>query len=311
MRAEQYAARISFTKGSPMSQPPTFAPTGAFNKIERIECHMATPMDEVAENIRLALKRDFPEIEDLPEWKRSKHDEPFAIAGGGPSIRYTVESLKHFPVVLAAGSSHDWLRERGVRPRYCLILDPDPAAANYLERPDPLCNYLVASCCHPRVFERLEGYPVTRWHAAGHDVEWYEKAWLDAGWQAKPEKPIIGGGPTCGLRSISIAMLFGYRNLHFFGLDSNIDLNTEDHHAYDFVDPENENLGDIVDFTFDPINGRKYKIAKYMLAQIWAFQDLLMNYGHMFDVTVHGDSLLQEYWRLKRNLVKKLAEQEK
>lgn len=271
-----------------------------FRPIGGIECHMAMPIEEVGTNIIENLKLDLPEIEQLPEWKKDKGGEPFAIAGGGPSIRYTVETLRTFRTVCAAGSAHDWLRAHGVRPRYCLVIDPDPISANYLKNPDPLCTYLIASCCHASVFKALEGYPVIRFHSAGHSAEWYAEEWLKAGYAPSDKKPIIGGGPTCGLRAVSIAALLGYRDLHFFGLDSNLDLNDEAHHAYDFVDPEKEELGEVVEFSLQPPpGGRTFRVAKYMLAQLWHFQDLINNYGCHFKITVHGDSALQEYWRTK------------
>ena len=281
-----------------------------WGQIGLVECHMATPMEEVGENIRMSLKRKLPEIEELPEWKKQKGAAPFAIAGGGPSIEYTVESLRNFRTVLAAGSAHDWLRAHGVKLKYCLVLDPDIIAANYLQNPDPECTYLVASCCHPKVFDLLADYPVVRWHSAGHDPEWYAEELTAAGYPRSPDKPVIGGGPTCGLRAITIAWMLGYYNLHFFGLDSNLDPNTEAHHAYDFVDPENEQLGDVIEFSLaPPPHGRVWRIAKYMLAQLDSFKDLATAHGRYFKITVHGDSVLQEFWRRKQDLMR-IKEQE-
>lgn len=281
--------------------------------IQGMDVYMATDLATVEANIVSSLKRKLPEIEQLPEFGKSKLNEPFAIAGGGPSIQYTVEELRHFRTILAAGSSHDWLIEHGIRPTYTLILDPDPAAANYLKKPDLTCNYLVASCCDAKVFDRLAGYPVTRWHSAGSDPEWYMKAWKDAGID-DDKKPIIGGGCTCGLRAISIAMVLGYRNLHFFGLDSNLDLNSGAHHAYEFVDPENEHLGDVVPMRLvprdgDPSNGRLFHVAKYMMAQLWGFGDLISKFGQHFDVTVHGDSIIHEFMRMRREAIAQKAKE--
>ncbi len=267
-----------------------------------VESHMATSVEVVEANIVSALKRDLPEVEYLPEFGKSKGQLPFAIAGGGPSIKYTVDELRNFRTILAAGSSHDWLVEHKVYPNYCLILDPDPIAANYLQNPIPTCNYLVASCCDKKVFDVLEGYPVTRWHCGGPSVEFFVEAWKDAGIVDKDgKKPIIGGGCTCGLRSISMGILLGYKNMHLFGLDSNLDFNDNSHHAYDFVDPINEHLGDVIEMRLgDPYSGRRFRVAKYMLAQLYGFKDLISKYGHHFNVTVHGDSITYEFMRLRR-----------
>lgn len=268
-----------------------------------IETYMATPQEEVLAQIELSFKRELPEIEHLPEWGKNKGDTPLAIAGGGPSIKYTVDELRSFKQIIACGSSHDWLVDQGIKPTYTLILDPDPISANYLKKPQPTCNYLVASCCHPAVFDVLKDFPVTRWHSAGPDPQWYIDKWAEYKIRGEDEKkPIIGGGCTCGLRSISLAMLLGYRNLHFFGLDSNLDINTYAHHAYGLVDPEKElpGMGDVIEMRLGGPNGRYFKVAKYMMAQLWGFKELIGNYGHMFDVTVHGDSIIYEFMRLKR-----------
>jgi Protein of unknown function DUF115 len=281
-------------------------------KIGDIETYMATPLEEVLENIKLSLKRDLPEIENLPEFGKDKHKTRFAIAGGGPSIRYTVDTLRNFPIVCVAGSSHDWLVAQGIKPSYCLILDPDPISANYLKTPVPTCNYLVASCCAPIVFDTLKDYPVTRWHCAGPDMEFFVEEWKKANLIDKEgKKPIIGGGCTCGLRAISIGMVLGYRNMHFFGLDSNLDFNDYSHHAYEFVDPVNEHLGDVIEMRLgNPYTGRRFRVAKYMLAQLYGFKELVSKYGHHFDVTVHGDSITYEFMRLRRLIKddKELAE---
>jgi len=293
--------------------PPGGAMEGAgWGRLSEISTQMYTVPDEVRANLVANLKRKLPEIEWLPEWGKPKGDLPFAIVGGGPSIKYTLPELRGFKTIIAAGSSHDWLVQNGVVPTYCLILDPDQAAANYVKHPQAETNYLVAANCHPSVFDALEGYPVTRWQSATNiEIEEYTQYLLDAGF---PEdevktKPIIGGGCTCGLRCISIAMCLGYRNLHFFGCDSSLDPLSMDHHAYDFVDPTTEFLGDVVQLRLEMPNGRVFYMAKYMLAQLDGFKELINHYGHAFDVTVHGDGALAEFMRIRNANIRKQERQ--
>ena len=277
-----------------------------FGRVEDIETYMATDIKTVEDQIELSLQRPLTEIEQLPEWQKAKKNLPVAIVGGGPSIKYTVEELRRFKVIIACGSVHDWLVEHGITPNYTIVLDPDRASANYLKHPVVNCNYLIASCCHPDVFDVLKDYAVTRWHSAGSSPDWYMQKWAENGLEGV-KKPIIGGGCTCGLRAISIAMLFGYTNLHFFGLDSNLDLNDDAHHAYEFVDPINEHLGDVVEFNLsDPDTGyvgRTFRVAKYMMAQLWGFKDLITHMGENVKITVHGDSVIYDFMRIKRAAV--------
>lgn len=274
--------------------------------IDQIETQLAVSDEHYRSNVLTNLKRELTELEQLPEFGKKKGDTPFAIVGGGPSLKYTVEELKHFKVICAAGSSHDWLVQHGVHPTYCLILDPDEIACNYIKHPSPTCNYLVASCCHPRVFEILKDYPVTMWNSAGLEHELFLDHWKANGVDSK-KKPILGGGCTCGLRCITMAMVLGYKNLHLFGLDSNLDVNTDEHHAYEFVDKEKEELGDVIEMRLgDPQTGRKFMVAKYMMAQLWGLKELINNFGAAFDVTVHGDSITQEFMKIRRREIKRL-----
>lgn len=278
-----------------------------------IECQMASPPEVVIEQTIASLKRDLPEIEQLPEFKKPKFNEPFALAGGGPSIKYTYKELRNFRNIIACGSAHDWLIKHDIIPTYCIVLDPDRVCAAYLKHPHPNCNYLIASQCHPEVFDALKDYAVTRWHCAGMGPEWFAKAWTDAGiFDKEGKKPLIGGGCTCGLRAISIAILLGYKNLHFFGIDSNVDFNNEDHHAYEFEEPENEFLGDVLFMHLGhKETGRRFKVAKYMMAQLVGLRELIGKYGQYFDVTVHGDSITYEFMRLRKLIKddKKLQEE--
>jgi Protein of unknown function DUF115 len=54
--------------------------------------------------------------------------------------------------------------ERGLRPTYWCACDPQPLVADFLpDNPPPEVVYLVASKCHPSVFEKLRGRDVRIW----------------------------------------------------------------------------------------------------------------------------------------------------
>ena len=287
-------------------------PSPRLNKLDGVITEMAVDVDTVKAQVIENLKWKVPEIETMPLWRKSKANEPVAVVGGGPSIRYTVDTLRNFKTIICAGSSHDWLVEQGIVPTYCVILDPEDVVLNYLKKAHPNCIYLVSSSCHPKVFEAMQDFAVVRWHAAGVEPEWYMGEWEKAGIKDGDYKPLIGGGCTCGLRSISIAHLLGYRNLHLFGLDSNLDMNDDRHHAYDFVDPEREFLGDVIEMVVgDERNGRRFRVAKYMMAQLWGLRDLIGMYYDQFDVTVHGDSIAYEFMKMKKIMMqqKKLKDE--
>jgi hypothetical protein len=254
----------------------------------------ATPPSEAHENIRENLKRGLPRLHDLPEWKKVKgKDAAFAIVGGGPSLKRTLDELRPFEGrMIVCGSAHDYLREQGFKPRYAAVCDPDPIMANYLRRPCPETTYLLSTHCHATAFSALEGMPIVLWHCAPIEEAFINE--VDPGWQA------VGGGCTVGLRAISIAMMMGYSNLHFFGFDSSID-EDNDHHAYGFSD-KSEELGVIYTIKLGTTqdgpseNAREFRCAGYQMAQVSHFKILLEHYGTMFTPTFHGDGLLPTMW---------------
>lgn len=253
----------------------------------------ATPPETAHEHIRENLTRGLPRLHELPEFKKVKGpDAAFAIVGGGPSLKRTLDELRPFEGrMIVCGSAHDFLRENGFKPRYAAVCDPDPVMANYLRRPCTETTYLLSTHCHKTTFDALEGMPLVLWHCAPIDEKFLNE--VDPGWQA------VGGGCTVGLRAISIAMMMGYSNLHFFGFDSSLD--DDDHHAYGFSE-KSEELGVIYTIKLGSNkegpddNAKEFRCAGYQMAQASHFKILLEHYGTMFTPTFHGDGLLPTMW---------------
>lgn len=286
-----------------------------WNKLGGVTTAAATPPTESMENVRVNVGRSHP-------WFHNQcivHDESaitetqMALVGGGPSLKDTVGELINFAVVVACGSSHDWLQEHSPRvPKYCIVCDPDPAAANYLRRPHKDTTYLIASQCHSAVFDALEGHKIIMWHSWPiGEADEAAKIFLNEhtpGWAA------IGGGCTVGLRAISAAVMMGYSDLHFFGFDSCIAAGDE-HHAYPFVDPDNEFLGDIYDVrigmgTVEGPRVKVYRVAGYQLAQAEHYKQTLMAYGGRFKSTFHGPGLLADLQTMIDLEVERLKEEQ-
>ena len=117
--------------------------------------------------------------------------------------------------------------------------------------------------------------------------------------EVEPNYVAIGGGCTVGLRSISLAIMFGHNNIHLFGFDSALG-NSGEHHAYPETDEREKHglLGEggkihQVQLGLNGPSGTVYQCMGYQLAQMWHFKDMLMQNGHMFTPTIHGGGLLQ------------------
>jgi hypothetical protein len=267
----------------------------------------ATPASVSMENIRANMGRGLPNLSNMPEFQKIKgKDIPIALVGGGPSLKDTIHELKDFKHVIACGSVHDYLVKNGVISEYCMTCDPDPIMANYLKTPHSETKYLISSNSDSAVFDALKGMPVAMWHCGPLDIEEMNK--IDPNWQ------IVGGGCTVGLRSISMAILLGYENLHFFGFDSCLG-EDEKHHAYDFTD-ESEELGEIFKIKIGSTsNGpdedsKIYRCAGYHMAQADHFKIFTTMYGNIFTPTFHGTGLLPALWEMIETRAKEMTAQQ-
>ncbi len=245
------------------------------------ESQMAMEPERVIANIESSFGRGLPTFWELPAVGQFKGDAPLSIVAGGPSLNKTVHELAG--TVMVCGSAHDHLISLGVRPDYAVILDPDVITANYIKNPMKGCIYLVASQCDQAVFDALQGFDVYLWHCAGIGLKQDED-------KIFREQPRIGGGCTVTLRALSLGILLGYGNQHYFGFDSCVMGN--DHHAY-----KSEDVGTICDVTL-PGSNRVFFASGYMLAQAQQFQDAMRTQGHLFQPTVHGDGLIAEIMKV-------------
>lgn len=271
-----------------------------WNRLAGITTQTATPTSEGMDNVRANIGRALPWFHaDFPVKEEDRvPGRRIALVGGGPSIKDTVSELMDFTTVVACGSSHDWLQEHSPRaPNLCVVCDPDPVMANYLRRPNKDTRYLISSHCNPTVFEALTGHDIVMWHCwpigGGGDEERDYLQEKTPGWVA------VGGGCTVGLRSLTLSLMMGFSDLHFFGFDSCLGATDDEHHAYSFTDPSKEFLGEIFDLKIGMGDGngpalRQYRVAGYQLAQADHYKQMLMAFGHLFKPTFHGRGLLAD-----------------
>ena len=281
---------LTMVTNDPNGTPPPFI------RLAGINTAAATPAEDSLVNIRASVQRGLPSLEHMEGFKVVKDPTAtVALVGGGPSIKQTVHELAGFPITVACGSVHDWLVEQGVKPTFCTIADPDPViTASYLQRPCVDTTYLVATQCHASVFEALAGCRIVLWHCLNESYHAFvQEHGNPAGY------PGIGGGCTVGLRSLSMFMMFGYRNIHFFGFDSCLGSYGEDeHHAYDYQHAE-EMTGEVytIKMGVDEPGERTYRVAGYHLAQASHFKDFWAEHARKFVPTFHGDGLLADLCR--------------
>lgn len=159
-------------------------------------------------NMDAAIARGYPQVKQAQEAKTGA----VLLVASAPSVKGQLELIKKMkaagsPIVAIKGA-HDWLIENGVTPDYALAIDPQEHRIAFY-KPQPSVHYMIASQCHPAMFDNLDGYQVTIWHP-----------YVKKG-QNRPKKAmLIGGGTTSGLRAISLFYVLGYRQFELFGFDS-------------------------------------------------------------------------------------------
>jgi uncharacterized Rossmann fold enzyme len=282
----------------------------SFGPVAGVSTVTATDLPVFLDNIKKTIARKLPRLQFLPEFNKTKGDTPIALVGGGPSLKNNLNELRKFRTIIACGSVNNYLMEQGIIPTYATACDPDPVVANYLTKNHPETKYLMASCSDDMVFEVLKERQVIIWHCHSPDQEPTIK---------EVDKEIgtylaICGGCTVGLRSISIAILLGYTNIHFFGFDSCLE--NDDHHVYDFSSREEDSLlGHIHSVKLGnvagnaPIDDKVYRCVGYQLAQAEHFREFYENFHHAFNPTFHGEGLLPDLMQLIHKRVEYLQSQ--
>lgn len=252
---------------------------------ERHETTYCIPLWLRDEQIKSACARSIPRIQpDL-----TPKSDPIAVVCFGPSLQDTWEEIKAFKYVITCSGAHKFLIERGIIPTWHVEVDPRAHKIVLLGLPHPDVHYLPASTCHPTYFDHiLSGAgKVSLWHVFSDDSEAHRI--LPRGEWA------ITGGSNVGLRAMTIARFFGYKNQHVFGMDG---CQRETKHAAPHP------LQDGSGYSLVTYEGVEYKTTPAMLESAkQTFHELDMMSD--VEVTFHGEGLVQEmskrYQRKKKD----------
>lgn len=208
------------------------------------------------------------------------HDRVLAIVGSGPSLRSTWRHIPHDCDVMALNGAYGFLRERGRTANYFAMLDARSVNVNFLNDPSADTQYLLASQCHPNIFDRLKSFGRFVFHLCTPTAK-----------AAFPEaKLYIGGGGTIGLTAFGLALALGYRKVILYGYDSSFD--GEDRHAVEQAQNADQNTIDIW------VQDRKYTTSHAMAAQtmdFFPFYTAIKKIAPDFEIHLVGSGLFYDY----------------
>lgn len=236
-----------------------------------------TPDDIVIENIKSSVGRFLPELR-----PHQLQDQVIALVGGGPSLEFTkddlIEKYESGVKLVSMNGTHDWLLDNGMRPSAHIQVDARDFNARFVENWQEKTKYLMASQCHPQVFENLDGADTYLFHCEGGGT----KDFLDEYYDGKYLS--VAGGSTVMLRAIPLMRMLGFKRMEIYGFDSC--LMNNGHHAYEQT--ENDK-GAITTFE---LNGKEFTCFAWMYVQAKEFMDLIRAIGDEIELLVHGDGLI-------------------
>jgi FkbM family methyltransferase len=141
------------------------------------------------------------------------HDGHIAVVCYGPSLQETWPLLRNFDKIITCSGAHKFLIDHGIIPTWHAEVDPREHKADLIGTPHKDVEYLVASVCHQKVFDLLEGFNVKLWHVFAHESSREIPVALPRGEWA------ITGGSNVGLRSMVLARFLGFKKMTIFGMD--------------------------------------------------------------------------------------------
>lgn len=163
-------------------------------------------------NIAVNCLRNLPRLETVPA-----HDGVLAIAAYGPSLRHGIHTMRAEVMaghaVMTVSGSHDFLISNGIVPDFHAELDPRERKAVFVANPRDDIHYLLASVCHPRVFENLARCNVSMWHLGDCDEAIEDIKRLEGSALIHPSAQAIG------LNAIVLGHTLGYRRFSMHGFD--------------------------------------------------------------------------------------------
>lgn len=234
--------------------------------------------EELLANVRYALSLGLPDV----RVEGKPLDDVLSVAGGGPSLADTWRDMTGY--VAAINGSLRYLLEQGAVPNMCGICHPTESIVDMIDT-HPDVAYFLASCVHPRVFDKLlaANCRVYLWHMTEQSIDGLDdvlRAHYPQGWVG------MTGGTTMGMRWLNLGYYLGFRKFHLHGMDSCFKGDAS--HAY----PDKQDG--------QWINYDGYRTRPPFIGQVVDFLEFVDNAQRLpepIEITTFGDGLLQSRYK--------------
>lgn len=216
------------------------------------------------ENVRHALTLGLPEADNRLA--------PLNIVANGPSAR----GLKFKGSTLAINGALNLPCFAKKPPDMWIACDPQELVADFIVSPSRKTTFLVASKCHPAVFERLKGFDIRLWHLS--DVEFTKGR-------------VVPCATSVTLTALLLAQRLGARNIDVYGWDCCFAEDGAHHAAGSDLNPNNAKI----DVRVGPEEwGKEFKSTPtWCLEAQEAVNVLPLLRWAGVDVVIHGDGMVR------------------
>lgn len=164
---------------------------------------------------------------DLPNVNFETTDKTMIMVCGGPTAKEFLEDIRKKSLddkyrIFCSNKTHDWLIENNIIPDFHFIIDPKKSKISDVSNPHKDVQYLIGSCCHPGVFEKLKGFNVKRLMVFSGSIneDGMSDMQIIQTLYSKNDYAPLEGGTMAGLRAIPLGNLLGYKTIEFYGFDS-------------------------------------------------------------------------------------------
>jgi len=162
------------------------------------------------DNIRRNIARGLPKVSPTAAERGS---DVMKLVCFGPSL---ADNWEHVKVgegdIWTVSGANRYLYRRGIAPQFHLEADPRPHKAELVKGACPTTVYLIASRCHPSMFEALADKRVLLYHVFGED----ERETLD---DVAAQDFRVPPAWSMGNTALNIGMLLGYKRFLIYGMD--------------------------------------------------------------------------------------------
>lgn len=250
--------------------------------VHLLKCTGAVDADTRWDQAKLAMARYTKRTPVSPP-----HDRLAVLACYGPSLVDTIEDLRleaQAPDadVISVSGSHDFLIERGIIPKFHVECDPRPHKADNIATGHPDVKYLLASCIHPVLFDKLDkiNADISLWHVAAMSCA---GSLIDE--RGEDPGTVITGGGSVGLRSISLLYAMGYRRFSIHAMDCSFRDDGKEQHA-------GKHAGKKQGVVTRQIGDRVFSTSNTLQSYATDFLEMIQRVNDL-DIAMHGDGLLQ------------------